>query len=142
MLILEFLSPKSDFFFFLWEAKSFFSASWEITLFSHVIMAALFIFIYFWLRWVFVAAHRLPLVAAQFPHYSGFSRQGSVILVHWLSCPVACGMFPKQTRDLICVPCIGRWICDHWTTEHTSEFPGVVSFTWGRRGACVFSSLL
>ena len=80
--------------------------------------------------------------SAQFPHYSGFSRQGSVILVHWLSCPAACGMFPKQTRDLICVPCIGRWICDHWTTEHTSEFPGVVSFTWGRRGACVFSSLL
>ena len=45
-------------------SKELFSASWEITLFCHVIMAALFIFIYFWLHWVFVAAHRLPLVAA------------------------------------------------------------------------------
>ena len=47
------------------------------------------------LQWLLTAEHRLW-------------SQGSVVLVHWLSCPAACGMFPKQTRDLICVPCIGR----------------------------------
>ena len=73
-----------------------------------------YLFIYlFWLRWVFVAARGLSLVAASRGcsalRCAGFSlrwllllrstgsrRTGSVIVAHWLSCSVACGIFPDQ----------------------------------------------
>ena len=77
--------------------------------------------VYFWLHWVFVAAHRLfpssSLVAvsggyssrsAQAFHCNGFSCcgakalgcSGSVVVVHKLNCPVACGIFPDQGSNL------------------------------------------
>ena len=93
-------------------------------------------FIYFWLCGVFVAAHG-PLQLHQMKatlqsQYAGFSLQqpllwwgtgsraraciaaalglqstGSVAVVHRLSCPMACGIFPDQGQT--CVSCIARW---------------------------------
>ena len=63
--------------------------------------------IYFWLRWVFVAACGLPLVAARGGYsllwYTGFSccraralgPQASVVVAHGLSCSMACGNLPR-----------------------------------------------
>ena len=34
------------------------------------------------------------------------------------SCPVACGVVGDRT----CVPCIGRWILNHWTREVPEVF--------------------
>ena len=83
---------------------------------SNVIISLLFKkhihFISLWLHWVFVAAHRLSLVAA----FRGCSllcagllqsdlsccRAGSLwhtdsaVVAHELSCPSACGIFPNQ----------------------------------------------
>ena len=61
----------------------------------------------------------------QASHCGGFSCcrtlagcAGSVVVAHGLSCPMACGVF--WTRDRACVPCIGRWILNHWTTKKSS----------------------
>ena len=40
---------------------------------------------------------------------------GSVIVLHRLKCPAACGIL--LTRDGTCVPCIGRQIPNHWITR-------------------------
>ena len=40
---------------------------------------------------------------------------GSVVVAHRLSCPEACGIFLDQ--ELNPIPCIGRWILNHWTTR-------------------------
>ena len=81
-----------------------------------------FFLIYFWLRWVFVAACGLSLVAASRGYSSlrcvGFSlwwflllwstgskHLGSVVVVHGLSCSGACGIFPDQGSN----PCPLRW---------------------------------
>ena len=83
------------------------------------------LFIYFWLRWVFVAAHGLSLVAASGGYsslwYAGFSLRwllllrstgsrhvGSVVVVHGLSCSAACGIFPDQGSN----PCPLHWQVD------------------------------
>ena len=81
-----------------------------------------FFLIYFWLRWVFVAACGLSLVAASRGYSSlrcvGFSlwwflllwstgskHLGSVVVAHGLSCSGACGIFPDQGSN----PCPLRW---------------------------------
>ena len=95
------------------------------------------LFIYFWLRWVFVAACRLSLVAVsgatlhcrvRASHCSGFSCCGawalgawaSVVVAHGLqsagsvvvapghSCSVACGIFLEQGSN----PCPLHWQAD------------------------------
>ena len=59
------------------------------------------------------------------------SSTGSIVVVNGLSCPVSRGMGlaslchveSSWTRDRTRVPCIGRWILNHWTTgevPHTS----------------------
>ena len=69
-------------------------------------------FIYFWLYWVFVAAHGLSPVAASrallfamhelliavasFVAEHGLWSTGSVVVVHGLSCSLASGIFPDQ----------------------------------------------
>ena len=60
----------------------------SVSFFSLIII--LFLFIYFWLHWVFVAARGLSLVAA--------SGGGALffVVVHGLSCSTACGIFPDQ----------------------------------------------
>ena len=40
-------------------------------------------------------------------------------MAHRLSSSVACGIFPDQGSNS--VPCIARWILNHWTTR---EAPG------------------
>ena len=94
-------------------------------------------FIYFWLRWVFIAACRLSLVAVS-GSYSllpcvGFSLEwllllrstgsrlagsvvvpprlqstGSVVVAPGLSCSAACGIFPDQDSN----PCPLHWQAD------------------------------
>ena len=100
-------------------------------------------FIYFWLRWVFVAARSVFLVAASGGYSSlwcaGFSLRwllllwntgsrctgfnscgswaaGSVVVAHGLSCSAACGIF-SRTRARTLVPCIGRQILNHCATR-------------------------
>ena len=55
-----------------------------------------YLFIYFWPRWVFVLAHRLPLVVALGSCSSwqrmGSRHSGSVVVTHGLSCPTARGI--------------------------------------------------
>ena len=92
-----------------------------------------YLFIYFGLRWVFVAACGLPLVAAsgvtlhcgaRASHCGGFSSCGvqalgtraSVVVAHGLSCSTAYGIFLNEGSNL-CVLCIGRRIFNHWTTR-------------------------
>ena len=87
------------------------------------------LFIY-WLSWVFAAG--LSLVVASrgcslLPR-AGFSLwwllllqrtvsrwEGSVVVEHGFNCPAACGIlrYPDQSH----VPCIGRWIPNHWATR-------------------------
>ena len=51
-----------------------------------------------------------------------------VIAAHRLSCPATCGIsVPHPTRNQTCVPCIGRWILNHWTTR---EVPYCPIFKW------------
>ena len=97
-------------------------------------------FIYFWLRWVFVAAHRLPLVAARAGYSllqcagfsswwlllsrsvgcrcSGFSSCGMRAQQLWLVGLVAPQhVGSSQARAQTCVPCIGRRILNHCATR-------------------------
>ena len=90
----------------------------------------IYIFIYFWLSWVFIAAHGLSLVVASggysllrcagFPLWwllllrstgsrpAGFSSCGSWALERRLSCSMACGIFPDQGLN----PCPLHWQAD------------------------------
>ena len=95
---------------------------------------------YFWLCWVLVAVSGLSLVAVsggylccvtQDSHCRGFSYCGLWALggCRLLSCSTglgglrASGIFLDQGSNL--VPCIGRWVLNHWTTR------GVPSFSFG-----------
>ena len=64
----------------------------------------------------FTAVSRLSLVAAS-GSYSLLRLIGSGVQAWQLWCMglVACGLFPG--RDQACIPCIGRWIPNHWTTR-------------------------
>ena len=79
--------------------------------------------------------HRLPtavvslvehrLLSAQAPE-----RTGSITVVHWLSCPTACGIFPDQGSD----PCSLHWQADSQPLGHqgsprtpTSDVPSQTS---------------
>ena len=89
------------------------------------------LFIYFWLRWVFIAVHGLSLVAVSAGYFSlrcvsfslrwllllwsmgsrctGFSSCGSALVVaHGLSCSAAYGIFPDQGSN----PCPLHWQVD------------------------------
>ena len=46
-------------------------------------------------------------------------RVGSAVVVHWLSCSTACGIFPDQGLKLC--PCIGGQILTHWTTKEVLD---------------------
>ena len=73
----------------------------------------IYLFVYFWLRWVFIAVHGLSLVAESRGYsslwWAGLSLQwllllwsmgsrhtGSVVVAHRLSCSMACGIFLDQ----------------------------------------------
>ena len=58
---------------------------------------------------------------------SGCGMQTSLAAMHGLSCCETCGLWhlSSLTRDQTCIPCIGRWILNHWTTR---EVPAVTLF--------------
>ena len=85
----------------------------------------IYLFIFLWLCWVFVAVQGLSLVAASGGHSSsrcaglslswplllwstGSRRAGSVIVAHGPSCSAACGIFPDQGSNL----CPLNWQAD------------------------------
>ena len=101
------------------------------------------LFIYFWLRWVFVAVHGLSLVVASGGHSSlrwvgfslwwllllrsrapgawvsvvvawGLQSAGSAVVAHGLSCSMACGIFPDQGSN----PCPLHWQADSQPLYH------------------------
>ena len=79
---------------------------------AQVFHRVLFLLVYFWLCWIFIAMRRLSLVAVSevtlrcsvwASHCGGFScrrAQASVVVVHGLSCPEACGIFLDQRSNL------------------------------------------
>ena len=102
-----------------------------------------YLFIYFWLHWVFIPAHRFSLVVesggcslavvcrrltslaslvGEYGPYGtwasvvathGLQGASSVVVVHRLSCSRHVGS--SQTKDQTSISCIGRWILNHWT---------------------------
>ena len=104
-------------------------------LFKIIYFFKFFVCLFVWLHWVFIALHRLSLVAVQGLHIGDFSlcraqalsvwasvvmacglqSVGSVVVAHGTSCSTACVIFPDQTLKLC--PCIGRWILPCATRE-------------------------
>ena len=91
----------------------------------------IYLFIYFWLRWVFVSVQGLSLVAASGGHSSsrcvglslsrplllrstGSRRAGSVVVAHGPSCSAACGIFPDQGSN----PRPPHWQADSQPLRH------------------------
>ena len=91
-----------------------------------------YLFIYFWLCWVLVAACRLSLVVASGGYslvavFGPLFAVASLVIEHglwaqglqwvWLSCGSALAALrlvgSSWTRDRTHVPCIGRWILTH-----------------------------
>ena len=63
----------------------------------------------------------------------GLSSTGSAVVVHGLSCSVACGIF--LDRDQTRVSCVGRWILYHWATrEAPINAFWLTDGTWMRLG--------
>ena len=108
------------------------------------------LFIYFWLCWVFVAAHGLSLVAASRGYSllrcAGFSLRWLLLLqstgsrpAGFSSCSTQAQLLwhtgladprhvgSSQTRAQTRVPCTGRWIPNHGATK---EAPVLHSFTY------------
>ena len=91
----------------------------------------IYLFIYLWLRWVFVSVRGLSLVAASGGYSSsrcaglslswplllrstGSRRAGSAIVAHGPSRSAACGIFPDQGSN----PCPLRWQADSQPLRH------------------------
>ena len=54
-----------------------------------------------------------------------------LIVEHVLSCPLVYGIFSYPTRDGTHIPCVGKWLLNHWTIREvpmragsSSELPG------------------
>jgi len=79
----------------------------------------MFSFIYLLILGCTVAMHGLSLIAASRGHslisLHELLSAGSVVVTHRISWISACGI--SQTRDGTHVPCIGRWIPNHWATR-------------------------
>ena len=90
-----------------------------------------FIYLFFWLRWVFVSVRGLSLVAASGGHSSsrcaglslswplllrstGSRRAGSAIVAHGPGCSAACGILPDQGLH----PCPLHWQADSQPLRH------------------------
>ena len=120
--------------------------AWEIKylyLFNFLILFFLkfiYLFIYFWRHWVFIAARGLSLVVASGgrsllrctafslwwllllrstgPRRVGFSSCGTLAQQLWLAGLVAPQhVGSSKTRARTRVPCIGRWILNHCATR-------------------------
>ena len=106
-----------------------------------------YLFIYFWLCWVLVAACRLSLVVASGGYslvavFGPLSAVASLVIELglwvqglqwvWLSCGSGLAALrlvgSSWTRDRTHVPCIGRWILTHWATREILYFSTSLSF--------------
>ena len=103
----------------------------ELSVFCLFVCFKFYLFIYLWLRWVFVSVRGLSLVVASGGHSSsrcaglslsrplllrstGSRRTGSVIVSHGPSCSAACGIFPEQGSN----PCPLHWQADSQPLRH------------------------
>ena len=85
----------------------------QIIMYVFFVLFFLSLFIYFWLRWVFIAARGLSLRVS---HRGGLSRcgawalgaRGSVVVAHGLSCSAARGILLDQGSNL----CPLHWQAD------------------------------
>ena len=59
-----------------------------------------------WLCWVLAAECRISCCG-----------EWVSSVVPGLGCPVALWHLSSPTRDQTCIPCVGRWILNHWTTR-------------------------
>ena len=85
---------------------------------------------YFWLHWVFIAAHGLSLVVvcklliavASLVAVPSLLSTGSLVVADGLSCSRACGIFPDQGSNLHLL----HWQMDSLPLSH-QENPGGIS---------------
>ena len=87
------------------------------------VVCELTFFFFFWLHWFVVVAHSLSLAVVS---SGGFSCCGAHAQWLWLMGLVAPRhVESSQTRDKTCVPCIVRWILNHWATREVR-----IGFLW------------
>ena len=96
---------------------------------KHLFVKIIYLFI--WLCWFFIAVHGLSLLAvsrddsscdACGTHCSGlscFRAQAlgawvSIVVAHWLSCVLSCGVFPGQGSNLYAL----NWQVNSQTLDH------------------------
>ena len=106
----------------------------------------IYLFIYFWLRWVFFSVRGLSLVVASRGHSSsrcaglslsrpvllrstGSRHAGSVIVAHGPSCSAARGILPDQGSN----PCPLHWQADSQPLRHQGS-PSVLFLIIGHFG--------
>ena len=82
-----------------------------------------------------VVARRLLFAVTSLVVAHSLQSTGSVVVIHRLSFPSICGIFPDQGQT--CVPCVGRQILNHGTTRaflvgQTVKNPPAMRETWVR----------
>ena len=109
----------------------FYSMVYNFFILNATTLKFIYLFIYLWLRWVFVSVRGLSLVVASGGHSSsrcaglslsrplllqstGSRRAGSVIVAHGPSCSAACGILPDQGTN----PCPLHWQADSQPLHH------------------------
>ena len=89
----------------------------------------MFIYLFTWWHWVVVAACGIFRGGVQILWLwcTGCSMQASVVrALRFSSCGtwswLPCSMWglSSLTRDQTCIPCIARWILNHWTSREVS----------------------
>ena len=87
------------------------------------------LFLNFWLHWIFVAVHRLSLVAEN----GGFSYCNVRALERSFSNYGAQAQVPHSMWNLsgpgIYVSCIGKWILNHWTIKEVQAHISCKSYS-------------
>ena len=83
----------------------------------------MFVYLFTWLYQVLLASHRIFLV------------------VSGLSCPHSTWDASTLTRDQTYVPCIGRWILNHWTTREV-PLPVLLQLPQVKTSGDMFLSLI
>ena len=104
-----------------------------------------YLFIYFWLRWVFVVCGLLSSCGARVSPFGGFSycRAQALGLAALGSCG-ATGLVDLQhvgsspTRDWTRVPWIARWILNYWTTREAPRTTLKASVSRSSTSVCLF----
>ena len=78
-------------------------------------------YLFIWLQGIFLSLWGL------LPSWGSQNLEGRLrSCVHGLSCPRGTWDLSSRTRGRIPVPCIGRWILNHWATREITS----LSFSW------------